>query len=176
MVDVELLRGELLKTILTINLRHLQSATLGKSLALRRRYRQTECLDFGARGALHLNVLMNTSNVPLQMRSMEHLRAVRAMLAHIIMNFFDVLCQTPRIELLRTERAIFAHISMNFFDVSCQVFERHFFLTARALFLDSRVDHLHVLRKLGRSYLLLALRALSCVAHVSLPNMAFNTC
>ena len=80
------------------------------------------------------------SYVPLQLRTIEHLRTVRAMFAHIIMNFFDVLCQTiqtSRIELLRTERAIFAHIIMNFFDVSCQGFERHFFFTLRALFLDS---------------------------------------
>ena len=91
---------------------------------------------------------------------------------HIIMDFLDVPLQNRSTELLRTKRSMFAHIIMNFFDVSCQVFERHFFLTARALFLDSRVDHLHVLRKLGRSYLLLALWALSCVAHVSFPNMA----
>ena len=128
---------------------------------------------FGARGALHLNVLMNTSDVPLQILSVEHLRTERAMLAHILMNFFDVCCQIPRMELLWTERAMFAHIIMNFFDVSCQAVERHIFSTSRALFLDSRVGHLHVLGKQGRSYFLLALWALSCVAHVSFPNMAF---
>ena len=37
---------------------------------------------------------------------------------------------------------------------------------------DSRVDHLHVPGKVGRSYFLLALWALSCVAHVSFPHMA----
>ena len=89
------------------------------------------------------------------------------------MNISDVPLQKPSIELLRTKRAMFAHIFMNFIDVSRQAVERHFFSTVRALFLDSRVDHLHVLRKLGRSYLLLALWALSCVAHVSFPNMAF---
>ena len=66
---------------------------------------------------------------------------------------------------------MFAHIIMDNFDVSFQVVERHFFLTTRALFFDSRVDPLHVLGKLGRPYLLLALRALSCVAHVSFPDM-----
>ena len=79
--------------------------------------------------------------------------------------------QTCRGEHLGTKRAMFAHIIMDNFDVSFQVVERHFFLTTRALFLDSQVDPLHVLGKLGRPYLLLALRALSCVAHVSLPNM-----
>ena len=49
---------------------------------------------------------------------------------------------------------------------------RYFFSTLRALFLESWVDHLHVLGELGRPYLLLAFWALSCVAHVSLPNMA----
>ena len=128
---------------------------------------------FETRGALHLNVLMNISYVPLQILSVEHLRAERAMLAHIIMNFFDVCCQMPRIELLWTERAMFAHIIMNFFDVPCQGVERHFFSASGALFLDSRVGHLHVLCKLGRPYLLRALGALSCVALVSSPNMAF---
>ena len=89
------------------------------------------------------------------------------------MNISDMPLQTCRGEHLGTKRAMFAHIIMDNFDVSFQVVERHFFLTARALFLDSRVDNLHVLGKLGRSYLLLALRALSCVAHVSFPNMAF---
>ena len=127
---------------------------------------------FEARGALHLNVLMNISDVPLQVLSVEHLRTERAMLAHIIMNFFDVCCQIPRIELLWTERASFAHIIMNFFDVSFQGVERQFFPTSRALYLDSGVDHLHVLGKYGPSYLFLALWAFSRVAHVSFPNMA----
>ena len=104
---------------------------------------------------------MNTSDVPLQILSVEHLRTERAMLAHIIMNFFDVCCQIPRIKLLETERAMFAHIIMNFFDVSCQDVKGHFFPTSRALFLDSRVGHLHVLGKNGPSYLFLALWALS---------------
>ena len=73
--------------------------------------------------ALHLNVLMNISDMLLQIFSVEHLRTERAMLAHIIMNFFDVCCKIPRIELL-WERAMFAHIFMNFFDVSCQAVER----------------------------------------------------
>ena len=90
------------------------------------------------------------------------------------MNISDVPLQTCRGEHLRTKRAMFTHIFMDNFNVSFQVVERHFFLTARALFLDSRVDHLHVLGKSGRPYLLLALRALSCVAHVSFPDMAFN--
>ena len=101
---------------------------------------------FEARGALHLNVLMNISDVPLQVLSVEHLRTERAMLAHIIMNFFDV---------------------------SFQGVERQFFPTSRALYLDYGVDHLHVLGKHGPSYLFLALWAFSCVAHVSFPNMAF---
>ena len=87
------------------------------------------------------------------------------------MNVSDVILQRPSVEHLRTERAMFAHIVMNFFDVSCQVVERHFFSTARALFLESRVDSLHVLGELGRPYLLLALRALFCVALVSFSNM-----
>ena len=62
---------------------------------------------------------------------------------------------------------------MYFFDVFFQAVDSKFVPTARALFPDSRVDHLHVLRKLGRPYLLLALGALSCVAHVSFPDMAF---
>ena len=90
---------------------------------------------------------------------------------HIIMDFLDVPLQNRSTELLRTKRAMFAHIIMNFFDVSCQGLEMHFFSTPRALFLDSRVDHLHVLGKLPRSYLFLALWALSCVAHVSFPDM-----
>ena len=89
------------------------------------------------------------------------------------MNISDMPLQTCRGEHLGTKRAMFAHIIMDNFDVSFQVVERHFFLTARALFLDSRVDRLHVLGKFGRLYLPLALRALSCVAHVSFPNMAF---
>merc|ERR1719268_249936 len=89
------------------------------------------------------------------------------------MNTSDVPLQHPSIEHLRTERATLAHNSMNFFDVSCQGVERHFFFTSKALFLDSRVDYLHVLGKLPRSYLFLALWTLSCVAHVSFSNMAF---
>ena len=74
---------------------------------------------FGARGALHLNVLMNTSDVPLQILSVEHLRTERAIFAHI-MNSFDVSCQKTCMELLRTERAMFAHVIVNFFDcLSC---------------------------------------------------------
>merc|ERR1719394_2089877 len=69
------------------------------------------------------------------------------------------------------ERAMFAHIVMDYFDVFFQAEDGHFFSTTRALFLDSRVDHLHVLGKQGRPYLLLALRALSCLAHVSFPDM-----
>ena len=89
------------------------------------------------------------------------------------MNFSDVSLQMLSREQLRTEGTMFAHIIMNFFDVLCQAEYRHFFSTARALFLDSRVDDLHVLGELRRPYLFLALRALSCVAHVSFPNMAF---
>ena len=89
------------------------------------------------------------------------------------MNLSDVPLQITSREHLRTERAMFAHIVMDYFDVFFQAEDGHFFSTARALFLDSRVDHLHVLGKQGRPYLLLALRALFCVAFVSFPNMAF---
>ena len=61
--------------------------------SLEKRYGQTGYLDFGAQGSLHLDIRMNTSDVPLQMRNMEHLRTEGAMPAHIIMNFFDVSCQ-----------------------------------------------------------------------------------
>ena len=87
------------------------------------------------------------------------------------MNLSDVLFQRRSTEHLRAVRAMFALIIVNFFDVFCQVAQRYFFSTVRALFLDSGVDPLHVLRKLTRPYLLLALWALSCVAHVSFPDM-----
>ena len=85
----------------------------------------------------------------------------------------DVSPQRRRTEHLRADRAMCALIIMNFSDMLCQVVAEYFFFTARALLLDSRVVHLHVLRKRRSSYLLLALRALSCVAHVSFPDMAF---
>ena len=87
------------------------------------------------------------------------------------MNLSDVPLQITSREHLGTERAMFAHIVMDYFDVFFQAEDGHFFSTTRALFLDSRVYPLHVLGKLGRPYLLLALRALSCVAHVSFPDM-----
>ena len=116
---------------------------------------------------------MNLSDVPLQICSREHLRTERAMFAHMIMNSPDVLLQIRGMEHLGAERAKFTHIIMKSFDVSCQLVEREIFSTARALFLYPRVDHLHVLGEHGRSYLLLALGAFSCVAHVSFPDMAF---
>ena len=75
-------------------------------------------MDFGAPGGLHLNVLMNISDVPLQVSSMQHLRTERARFAHIIMYFSDVTLQVGCMEHLRTEGTLFTHIVMNLFDVS----------------------------------------------------------
>ena len=124
---------------------------------------------FGARGALHLNVLMNTSDVPLQILSVEHIGQKG--------QFLRILLWTP--SMCRAKR-----LAWNIFGqrgqclrmlswTSLMCLARLLKIISFPLIPDSRVDHLHVPGKVGRSYFLLALWALSCVPHVSFPNMEF---